>query len=63
MTEKQFLLLLRSFVQAVPPEPDEDWNAPALCRMAAKQNLLPVLAYENKQWKRYARSDDCQSMD
>ena len=63
MTEKQFLLLLRSFVQAVPPEPDEDWNAPALCRMAAKQNLLPVLAYENKQWKLFARRDVCQSLD
>lgn len=63
MTDTQFPLLLRSFVQAAPPEPDGDWNAPYLCRMAAKQNLLPVLAYENKQWKLFDDAAVCRQLD
>ena len=48
MSDTQFPLLLRGFVQDTPPEPDGLWNIPHLWRTAAEQNLLPVLAYENK---------------
>ena len=51
MIEKQFTALLRSFVQDTAPKTEEPWNMAELQRAAAQQNMLPVLAYENKRWR------------
>ncbi len=56
MIEKQFTALLRSFVQDTAPKTEEPWNMAELQRAAAQQNMLPVLAYENKRWR---LSTDC----
>lgn len=63
MSDTQFPLLLRSFVQDTPPEPDGLWNIPHLWRTAAEQNLLPVLAYENKRWKLFDDPNVCRQLD
>lgn len=51
MAEHQFLLLLRSFIQDEPPKEAASWEVSALLQCAARQNLLPILAYQNKRWK------------
>ena len=63
MSDTQFPLLLRSFVQDTPPEPDGLWNIPHLWRTAAEQNLLPVLAYENKRWRLFDDPNVCRQLD
>ena len=63
MSDTQFPLILRSFVQDTPPEPDGLWNIPHLWRTAAEQNLLPVLAYENKRWKLFDNPNVCRQLD
>ena len=63
MSDTQFPLILRSFVQDTPPEPDGLWNIPHLWRTAAEQNLLPVLAYENKSWKLFDNPNVCRQLD
>lgn len=63
MLDTQFPLLLHSFVQDTPPEPDGLWNVPHLWRTAAEQNLLPVLAYENKRWKLFDDPNVCRQLD
>ncbi len=63
MSDTQFPLLLRSFVQDTPPGPDGLWNIPYLWRTAAEQNLLPVLAYENKRWKLFDDPNVCRQLD
>lgn len=63
MSDTQFPLFLRSFVQDTPPEPDGLWNIPYLWRTAAEQNLLPVLAYENKRWKLFDDPNVCRQLD
>ncbi len=50
MAEDQFLLLLRSFIQDEPPKEAASWEVSALLQCAARQNLLPILAYQNKRW-------------
>ncbi len=47
----QLISLLRAFVQGSAPERGEPWDTAGLWRLAVQQNLLPVLAYENKQWQ------------
>ncbi len=63
MSDTQFPLLLRSFVQDIPPEPGALWNIPHLWRTAAEQNLLPILAYENKRWKLFDDPIVCRQLD
>lgn len=63
MLDTQFPLLLHSFVQDTPPELDGLWNIPHLWRTAAEQNLLPVLAYENKRWKLFDDPNVCRQLD
>lgn len=63
MSDTQFPLLLRSFVQDTPPEPDGLWNIPHLWRTATEQNLLPILAYENKRWKLFDNPNVCHQLD
>ena len=63
MSDTQFPLLLRSFVQDIPPEPGALWNIPHLWRTAAEQNLLPILAYENKRWKLFDDPNVCRQLD
>ncbi len=63
MSDTQFSLILRSFVQDTPPVPDELWNIPHLWQTAAEQNLLPVLAYENKRWKLFDDPNVCRRLD
>lgn len=63
MSDTQFPLLLRSFVQDTLPEPDGLWNIPHLWRTAAEQNLLPVLAYENKRWRLFDDPNVCRQLD
>lgn len=63
MSDTQFPRLLHSFVQDTPPEPDSLWNIPRLWRTAAEQNLLPVLAYENKRWKLFDDPNVCRQLD
>lgn len=63
MSDTQFPRLLHSFVQDTPPEPDGLWNIPHLWRTAAEQNLLPVLAYENKRWKLFDDPNVCRQLD
>ncbi len=50
MSNKQLLVPLRSFVQDAPPERIDQSNIRTLWPEAARQNLLPVLAYENRRW-------------
>lgn len=63
MSDIQFPRLLHSFVQDTPPEPDGLWNIPHLWRTATEQNLLPVLAYENKRWKLFDDPNVCRQLD
>lgn len=63
MSDIQFPRLLHSFVQDTPPELDGLWNIPHLWRTAAEQNLLPVLAYENKRWKLFDDPNVCRQLD
>lgn len=63
MLDTQFPLLLHSFVQDTPPELDGLWNIPHLWRTASEQNLLPVLAYENKRWKLFDDPNVCRQLD
>ena len=63
MLDTQFPLLLHSFVQDTPPELDGLWNIPHLWRTAVEQNLLPVLAYENKRWKLFDDPNVCRQLD
>lgn len=63
MLDTLFPLLLHSFVQDAPPEPDGLWNIPHLWRTAVEQNLLPVLAYENKRWKLFDDPNVCRQLD
>ena len=63
MIEKQFTALLRSFVQDTAPETEEPWDMAELQRAAAQQNMLPVLAYENKRWRLSADSEVCRRLD
>ena len=63
MSDTQFPRLLHSFVQDTPPEPDGLWNIPHLWRTATEQNLLPVLAYENKRWKLFDDPNVCRQLD
>ena len=63
MSDTQFPRLLHSFVQDTPPEPDGLWNIPHLWRTAAEQNLLPILAYENKRWKLFDDPNVCRQLD
>lgn len=62
MSDTQFSLLLRSFVQGIRPESDEPWNVPLLWQTALRQNLLPVLAYEGKCWKLFDDPDICRQL-
>lgn len=48
MSNPQILPILRSFVADVPPAPGEALDIPALWQCAVQQNLLPILAYQNK---------------
>lgn len=61
--KKQLICLLRSFVQQSAPEPAGPWNSTALRQSFAQQNLLPVLAYENKLWKLFDDPRVCQQLD
>ena len=63
MSDIQFPRLLHSFVQDTPPEPDGLWNIPHLWRTATEQNLLPILAYENKRWKLFDDPNVCRQLD
>lgn len=63
MIEKQFTALLRSFVQDTAPKTEEPWNMAELQRAAAQQNMLPVLAYENKRWRLSTDSEVCRRLD
>ena len=63
MSDTQFPLLLRGFVQDAPPEPGIPWNIRQLWRTAAEQNLLPVLAYENKRRKLFDDPEVCRRLD
>ena len=63
MSDTQFPRLLHSFVQDTPPEPDGLWNIPHLWRTATEQNLLPILAYENKRWKLFDNPNVCHQLD
>ena len=47
----QFPAIVRGFVQGTRPQADGQWNTMELFQTAAAQNLLLVLAYENKLWK------------
>ena len=53
----EFLALLRSFIHDTPPEGAQTWDIAALSQTALRQNLLPVLAYENKRWQLFAADD------
>lgn len=57
------LILLQGFVQKTTAEPPEQWNISALWQTAVQQNLLPVLAYENKRRKLFADSNICRQLD
>lgn len=48
--QTQLLSILYGFVQGVAPQLDAPLNAAAVLQSASQQNLLPVLAHENKQW-------------
>lgn len=61
--KKQLICLLRSFVQESSPESAAPWNIVALWQSCAQQNLLPVLAYENKRWKLFDDTKACQQLD
>lgn len=61
--KKQLISLLRSFVQESAPEPAAPWNAAALWQSCVRQNLLPILAYENKRWKLFDDPKVCQQLD
>lgn len=61
--KKQLICLLRSFVQESAPESAAPWNTAALWQRCVQQNLLPVLAYENKRWKLFADTKACQQLD
>ena len=63
MIEKQFTALLHSFVQDTAPKTEEPWNMAELQRAAAQQNMLPVLAYENKRWRLSTDSEVCRRLD
>lgn len=60
---KQLICLLRSFVQGAAPKTAEPWNIAALWQTAARQNLLPVLAYESKRWALFDDPNVCQRLD
>ena len=51
MLNSQFIALARSFISGEQPESCGEWAATELWHCAAQQNMLPVLAYENKKWK------------
>ena len=57
-TQAQFIKIMRSFVADEPPALDGGsvaaGDAAELIRCAARQNLLPVLAYVNKKWKLFS---------
>ena len=61
--KKQLICLLRSFVQESAPESAAPWNTAALWQSCGQQNLLPVLAYENKRWKLFDDTKACQQLD
>ena len=59
----EFLALLRSFIHDTPPEGAQTWDIAALSQTALRQNLLPVLAYENKRWQLFAADDVKKQLD
>lgn len=59
----QLIALLRGFVQETAPEIPEPMDIAALWRAAAQQNLLPVLAYENKRRRLFADEAICRRLD
>lgn len=58
----QLAALLRDFVQG-STEPAPLWEPDALWPLAARQNLLPVLAYENKRRKLFSEETVCRRLD
>lgn len=64
MLDTQFPLLLHSFVQDAPPGTGRALEYPGIWwRTAVEQNLLPVLAYENKRWKLFDDPNVCRQLD
>lgn len=61
--KEQLICLLRGFVQGSAPDQTKPWDIAALWKTSAQQNLLPVLAYENKRWKLFDDSKVCQQLD
>ena len=55
MLNSQFIALARSFISGEQPESCGEWATAELWHCAAQQNMLPVLAYENKKWKIFCR--------
>ncbi len=63
MTDTQFPLLLRGFVLDAAPMTDGLWDIPRLMQTAAEQNLMPILAYENKRRKLFDDPNVCRRLD
>lgn len=53
-SREQFLQLLHGFVHESSLKLNVRWNTESLWKIAAQQNMLPVLAYENKKWRSVA---------
>lgn len=63
MGKEQLTALLRGFVQCSPAEPAPDWDGEHLLALAAKQNLLPIVAYENKRRRLFSDESLCKRLE
>lgn len=59
----QLIALLRGFVQETAPELPAAMDIASLWRAAAQQNLLPVLAYENRRHRLFSDEALCRQLD
>ncbi len=57
------LLLLQDFLHNRPATSAAEWDISALYQTAARQNLLPILAYENRRHKHIADTALCKQLD